>query len=119
MQLFGQTIEGLGRALDLYQSRHRVLTENIANADTPNYKARDLDFSSQLARALEENDTGDMPEIEPGVDRKATIKVDGNSVDLDTEMARMSVNAEKMLALAQIIGRKFAGIRAAITDGRS
>ena len=31
----------------------------------------------------------------------------------------MSVNAEKMLALAQIIGRKFAGLRAAITDGRS
>jgi len=119
MQIFGQHLAGLGKALDLYQQRHRVIAENIANADTPNFKARDLDFRQQLATALDDGDTSEMPEIEPVVDKQATIKVDGNSVDLDTEMTRMSVNAEKMLALAQIIGRKFASLRAVITDGRS
>ena len=120
MQMFGQMVEGLGRALDLYQARHRVLAENIANADTPGYRARDLEFSSALVRAMEgDTDGGETPEIEPSVDQRATVKIDGNSVDLDNEMARMSVNAEKMVALAQIIGRKFATLRSVITDGRS
>jgi len=120
MQMFGQTIQGLGRALDLYQARHRVIAENIANADTPGYRARDLPFSSALEEAMAgETEGGETPEIAPTVDQQAVVKVDGNSVDLDTEMARMSVNAEKMVALAQIIGRKFATLRSVITDGRS
>ena len=35
MQLFGTLTEGLGQALDLYQARHQVLAENIANSETP------------------------------------------------------------------------------------
>jgi flagellar basal-body rod protein FlgB len=120
MQIFGPLIQGLGQALDLYQTRHRVLTENVANAETPGYRARDLDFGSALTRAFESSGDGrDAAEAEPAVDAGASIKIDGNSVDVDTEMARMSQNAEKIVALSQIIGRKFAGLRAVITEGRS
>lgn len=40
------------QALGLRQARHQVLAANIANADTPNYKARDIDFASELKKPL-------------------------------------------------------------------
>src|SRR5689334_9065577 len=111
MRIFGNVIDGLGQALDLYESRHRVLAENVANAETPGYRARDLDFGSALARAFEANgDRGPSDGAEPVVDAHATLKIDGNSVDVDTEMSRMSQNALKILALSQILAKKFAGI---------
>ncbi len=121
MRIFGPVMQGLGYALDLYQARHRVLAENVANAETPGYRARDLDFGSALASAFEAG--GEQPgageAAEPLVDARATVKVDGNSVDLDTEMARLSQNAFKIVALSQIIAKEYAGLRAVITDGRS
>ena len=44
------------------------------------------------------------------------MKIDGNSVDVDVEMAKMSQNAMKIVALSQIIARKYAGLRAVITE---
>ncbi len=128
MQMFGSMMQGLGQALDLYEARHRLLVENVANAETPGYRARDLDFSAALERAFEgEDGSGSSAggsadaavQAQPVIDATATVKLDGNSVDVDTEMARMSQNAEKILALSQIVARKFAGLRSAITDGRS
>ncbi len=120
MRIFGPVIEGLGQALDLYQARHRVLAENVANAETPGYRARDLDFGAALARAFEPGADADGGEpAAPLVDTHATVKVDGNSVDLDTEMARLSQNALEIVALSQIIAKRYAGLRAVITDGRS
>jgi flagellar basal-body rod protein FlgB len=120
MKIFGPVIQGLGQALDLYQTRHRVLTENIANAETPGYRARDLDFGGALARAFDGGtEPGTADDAEPTVDSRATVKIDGNSVDIDTEMARLSQNALKIVALSQIIAKKYASLRAVITDGRS
>ncbi len=120
MRIFGPVIQGLGQALDLYQTRHRVLAENIANAETPGYRARDLDFGSALTRAFDGGaEGGAADEAQPVVDTRAVVKVDGNSVDIDTEMARLSQNALKIVALSQIIAKKYAGLRAVITDGRS
>ncbi len=45
------------QALGLRQQRHKVLASNIANADTPNYKARDFDFASELKKAVEQGRT--------------------------------------------------------------
>jgi flagellar basal-body rod protein FlgB len=120
MRIFGPMIEGIGQALDLYQARHRVLAENVANAETPGYRARDLDFGSALARAFEPTEEPRTAEgAEPTVDAGATLKIDGNSVDLDTEMARLSENAFKIVALSQILARRYANLRAVITEGRS
>jgi len=120
MRIFGPVIQGLGQALDLYQARHRVLTENVANAETPGYRARDLDFGGALARAFDASrQPGAADDAEPAIDAGATVKIDGNSVDLDTEMARLSQNALKIVALSQIIAKKYASLRAVITDGRS
>ena len=50
--LFDPTIEGLARTLTLHQRRHEVLTSNLANVETPGYRARELDFQDALREAF-------------------------------------------------------------------
>ncbi len=127
MKLFGTVTEGLGAALDLYQARHTVLAENIANSETPGYRARDIEFADQLAAALTApQESGQPPEpanmkmpmrIEPSVDRNATIKPDGNSVALDTQVGRLAENAFKIQALTQILSGRYQGLKRVIEGG--
>jgi flagellar basal-body rod protein FlgB len=117
VRIFGPVVQGLGSAIDLLQRRHQVLSENVANAETPGYRARDLDFQSALLHAFEPTAAG-TSEVEATADRSATVKVDGNSVDLDTEMARVSENALKIVALTRLLARKYEGLKAAIDGGR-
>lgn len=128
MKLFAPIVDGLRSALDLYAARHRVLTENIANAETPGYRARDLDFQTALLRAFTppepgtETAGGGRADAESAaqvvVDRDAAIKVDGNSVDLDSQMARLSENAFRMTALSRMLARQYDTLKSAIEGGR-
>jgi flagellar basal-body rod protein FlgB len=129
MKLFGTVTEGLGAALDLYQARHTVLAENIANSETPGYRARDIEFADQLAAALtapqEPGQPSDEPanmkmpmRIEPSIDRTATIKPDGNSVALDTQVGRLAENAFKIQALTQILSGRYQGLKRTIEGGK-
>jgi flagellar basal-body rod protein FlgB len=136
MNLFGTVTEGLGAALDLYQARHTVLAENIANSETPGYRARDIEFADQLAAALTAPQSGSgTPQggsetaegaanmaptlrVEPSLDRDATIKPDGNSVALDTQVGRLSENAFKIQALTQILSSRYQGLKRVIEGGK-
>jgi len=128
MQLFGTLTQGLGAALDLYQARHTVLAENIANSETPGYRARDIEFSDALAAALappDPNAPGDpasvapgAPHVEPTLDRTATIKPDGNSVALDVQVGRLSENAFKIQALTQILSARYQSMKRVIDGGK-
>jgi flagellar basal-body rod protein FlgB len=127
MKLFGTVTEGLGVALDLYQARHKVLTENIANSETPGYRARDIEFADQLAAALTAPQEAGQPSepanmkmptrIEPTIDRNAAIKPDGNSVALDTQVGRLAENAFKIQALTQILAGEYQGLKRVIEGG--
>src|SRR5512139_2778876 len=129
MQLFGTVTEGLGAALDLYQARHQVLAENIANSETPGYRARDVKFADELSAALTppekgEQTTGDPKSgagpihVEPSVDTEAAIKPDGNSVALDVQVGRLSENAFKIQALTQILSGRYASLKRVIEGGK-
>ncbi len=81
-------------------SRHRLLLANIANADTPGYKGRDLAFRAELGRAdlylvkTHPLHLGAEPggtDIRP-ISRKAPPWMDGNNIDLGTEMTKMVEN---------------------------
>ena len=99
------------QALDLRAQRHQVLASNIANADTPNYKARDFDFRTALTSAL-----GGQPaqggaalattaaghlKGSPELSTQSFLQyrnpaqgnVDGNTVDVDAERAAFAENA--------------------------
>jgi flagellar basal-body rod protein FlgB len=131
MQLFGTVTEGLGAALDLYQARHTVLAENIANSETPGYRARDLesaDFADALAEAMapaEPTAPGDSASVaptsrhpEPAIDRQAAVKPDGNSVALDEQAGRLAENAFKIQALTQILSARYQSLKRVIADGK-
>lgn len=129
MNLFGTVTEGLGAALELHQARHTVLAENIANSETPGYRARDIQFADQLAAALTAPQEGSATpggagslraplRIEPSVDRHATIKPDGNSVALDTQVGRLAENAFKIQALTQILSSRYQGLKRVIEGGK-
>ncbi len=117
MDIFGPVLRGLAGALDLHQARHRVITENLANVETPGYRARELEFDDALRRAFDRDPRdGESTVPAPTVDRGAAVKIDGNSVDADIEMARLSENSFRITALSRLLARKYAGLKDAITE---
>ncbi|MBI4404610.1 MAG: flagellar basal body rod protein FlgB [Deltaproteobacteria bacterium] len=122
--IFDKTMDVLSRTLDLCLVRHNVVADNIANAETPGFKARRVDFESELQRATElvgpDGGTGrDLASVKPVIfeDPHAEVGQDLNTVDMDREMAELSKNDLKYSALSQAVGKKFALLKYAITEG--
>lgn len=124
-------------ALDLRARRHEVLASNIANADTPGYKARDFDFKAELSRALSQGPgrAGGLelkttaPEhiaasapAASGVDLKYRVpaqpSLDGNTVDMNMERVEFIQNAIHYQANLQILGNRIKGLKAAMQPPR-
>ena len=123
MQIFGPLIQGLGQALDLYQARHRVLTENVANAETPGYRRLDIshDFATQLRSKLTNGDLPAVAALRPQLmeDPLArTVRPDGNSVEMESELLEMNRNTVEYNYLTEIVSGNLKQLRMAIT-GRS
>jgi flagellar basal-body rod protein FlgB len=114
--LFDPTMRGLADALTLHQRRHEVLASNLANVETPGFRARELDFSAALKDAFEarDGDAGFGPSVVE--DRGAPPRADGNTVDLDLQMAKLTGNGTRYLALARLLGMRIGLLRQAI-DG--
>jgi flagellar basal-body rod protein FlgB len=123
-------------SLNLRQERNNVLTANIANAETPGYRALGYDFESQLQDAAGTNEamglstsdprhmrnsfTDANGDIAPEVFVRPTESVpqDGNTVDMDREMAEMAHNQILYRSAVELINRKIGNIRYAINGGR-
>ena len=107
------------------QHRHAAIASNIANADTPGYRAVDVTFEQALGRALGLAVT--HPAHRAGVRagaREAVVPAggiprrDGNDVDIDREMAKLARNQIEYQFLARVLGARFRKLKEAIT-GRS
>jgi flagellar basal-body rod protein FlgB len=118
--LFDPTFQGLTTALTLHQKRHEVVASNLANVETPGFRARELDFKAALAEAFEEkaDATAATERAEVVEDASAPIRADGNTVDLDLQMAKLSWNGGRYVALAKILGLRVALLRQAIEGSR-
>ncbi|GGX77949.1 flagellar basal body rod protein FlgB [Litchfieldella qijiaojingensis] len=120
-------------ALNLRAERHEVLASNIANADTPNYKARDFDFSKELSRVMENGrgsgaglslTTTSASHIEARasapVSRELLYRVpeqpslDGNTVDMDRERTQFADNAVRYQAALTLINSRIQGLKKAM-----
>jgi flagellar basal-body rod protein FlgB len=116
--LFDAVSAGLARALSLQQRRHEILASNIANVETPGYRARDLEFGDALASAFDAAGTGEAGFVasEPRlVDRPSgSMRPDGNTVDIDMEMARLAYNRSSYTTYAEILARRLGALRRAI-----
>ena len=115
-----QSLEFQGQALTLRAERQRLLASNIANADTPGYVARDLDFAASLKQAVGEatrmqqpiraTAQGHIGTRLPGSEdprmvytTPAQTSLDGNSVDMDRERAAFADNSVKFEATLRFI----------------
>jgi flagellar basal-body rod protein FlgB len=114
-------------ALSLRSQRQELLASNIANADTPNFKARDIDFSNALqgalarypnARAAADGKTladGATPVLYRTVTQGA---VDGNTVDMDTERTQFADNALRYEAGITMLNQQIRNMLTAIQGGQ-
>jgi flagellar basal-body rod protein FlgB len=121
--LFDKTLQTLEKSLDLYLVRHTVIADNIANAETPYYKARKVDFEDTLGKAMEAESAGvserEIASVQPKIyeDPESELGQDLNSVDMDREMAALTKNDLKYSAATTSVNKKFALLKFAISEG--
>jgi len=100
--------------------RHRILAENLANAETPGYEAQEMTFSRALAEARGSNaqTPGSPASIRTAVepDAEARARRDGNTVDLDRQMVKLAQNTIWHNAMVQILASRISMLKAAIRD---
>jgi flagellar basal-body rod protein FlgB len=120
------------RALDLWQRRTEVIANNLANADTPGYLARDVDFRKALSDAggnsgalpLQTTTPDQIGNASQSADALAyrvptQPSMDGNTVDEQTEQAAFAANGVHYQASLSFITAQIHMLRTAITEGQS
>jgi flagellar basal-body rod protein FlgB len=117
------------RALDWCVRRHRVISSNIVNRDTPGYRAQDVDFGKvmeQVGKTVEEvlvrTDPNHLPGLAGGAsnvltEKSAAERPDGNSVNLAEQMGNLVENNYTYHALLKHVNRKFQAIKHAVQGG--
>ena len=102
MTLFDSTSLVLQKAMSGAAMRQSVLSSNLANANTPGYVRRDVDFSGQLRDAMADGIDVSSIEFSPKVDENAVLRADGNGVDVDVEGAALAQNELHYEALVSV-----------------
>ena len=105
IKVFDQTFEALSRTIDLRTQNQTVIASNIANADTPGYQAKELDFEKAMGRALESGSGAEDVSGEVQNQVNNVVREDGNTVDRDAEMVSLAQNQLLYDAAADQIGR--------------
>jgi flagellar basal-body rod protein FlgB len=129
---FDPVIGALNTSLNLRLVNQNVISANVANADTPGYKAKTMEFESALRDALNvgnrlpsaETDSKHITHhatdpVEPEIydDPNGVESLDGNTVDRAAEMAKMAENQILYDASAEMLKRKLGMLKYAITEG--
>jgi len=102
--------------LSLTMQRQTVLASNMANVDTPGYKTKDIDFQSEMARALAAPD-GSTSEASPHAVTGLMERPDGNNVDIDRESVLMAETQLQYQLGTQLLKGNFHTLLAAINGG--
>ena len=135
INLFDKQFTLLEKSLGLRVQRNALIASNVANQDTPGYRAQDLVFEKQLGRALHSDRPGPLKTSDSrhfdGVEREPLEsvqgdqinsfnpdpKMDGNTVNLDKEMAKLAENQLMFQAMTKAVNWKFRMLKSAITEG--
>ena len=113
------TLSLIERALDYSSTRQEALADNIANIDTPGYQRKDASFESVLAAANDSDGAGapligqtnDPRDFPIGPSSAGPMRVDGNNVDMDAEMAKLAQNQIYYQTLTELAGRQFSDLK--------
>jgi flagellar basal-body rod protein FlgB len=109
-------INALSRFLDAAVLRHAVVTNNIANIDTPGYKTKDTDFRSVLQRAGGLMEASTQPEVREV--RGLLERPDGNNVSMEREGLLLANTQLQFQAGVQLLRSEFKRIQLAINEGK-
>ncbi|HEX9023467.1 MAG TPA: flagellar basal body rod protein FlgB [Geobacteraceae bacterium] len=134
--IFNTTVELLGKSIDLRVKNQNLLSSNIANAETPNYVPKSLVFEDELQGALKGGQQGTPAVTNPrhiplkGTrDRLQSVTgrvvetpaktpgKDGNAVELENEMTKLSENQIMYNASVQMLSKTFTDLRTAVKGG--
>jgi len=132
---FGQTVGMLKNAMDGAGTAHGVIANNVANVNTPNFRRSDVSFKEALAATEAtspdpeeltlatasdrhfEADGSQAPEpfsVTTAVDTGTQMRVDGSNVDVDQEMAKLSLNSSYAQTMGQLLQSQYSRLRQAI-----
>ena len=132
--LFDKTTGALGKSLDMRLLRHNITSANVANAETPGYAAKKMDFEESLSRALDLEEFGQIETSSPDhfpVGKGAVNSVRGdiydnpdinhsndkNTVDLEKEMSTLAENTILYRSAIELIKKKLGSMKYAVTEG--
>ncbi|WP_026906113.1 flagellar basal body rod protein FlgB [Paucisalibacillus globulus] len=131
MNLFSGTINTLQKSLNYSSIKNQTIASNISNADTPNYKAKDVEFNDILKSELSSSLTAkrtNARHISFEQEQKfsyqlvqrnnTTFNHNGNNVDIDKEMAELAQNQIYYQSLIDRINGKFNSLQTVIKGGR-
>ena len=135
---FGSTVGMLKNAMDGAATTHSVVANNIANVNTPNFHRSDVSFKEALARteatdgdpnelAMATNDArqiaiGGHEDAQPfagvstTVDDEQQMRVDGSNVDIDQEMAKLSLNSSYGQTMSQMLSNQYSRFHKIMMD---
>ena len=133
--VYDKTTDALSASISLRLLRNDVISSNIANAETPGYKAKKVDFEQALARAIDLHGINNMDSNDPdhvliGSGGVANVKADvydnpdgntsndKNTVNLENEMSQLAENTILYKAALRLINKKMGQLKYAISEGR-
>jgi len=129
-----RSVDVMQQGLSASWTRNAVIRNNIANIETPNFKASDVEFESLLARALDgtgfrgavthkghrEIGSGNLSAVEPRIVRRegTSMRMDGNNVDIEGENVKLAQNSLYFNTLVERMNSELRRLRSAIAEGR-
>ena len=121
-------VNRMQEAMTFHRNRHSVVAGNVANLDTPGYKPLDLERlpagSSLNAHRMSQTHKGHIAaqgvsgNTRSIVDDNGMASADGNSVNLEREMAKIDANRVRYSTTSELVSRRLAMLRYAATDGQ-
>lgn len=123
-----KSTDAMAGGLTFHRRRHAILAGNVANADTPGYRPLELergtltnlDLSLERSSELHKDSLGTLDEGSTETyfdDEGAEAGLDGNTVSVDRELAKVDANRVRYTATSRIISKRMAALRYAATDG--
>ncbi len=138
--MFSKIYDILGESLNVLSDRQNIIASNVANANTPGYKAKELNFEEVMKSlvpspsslpmettsrkdlsyeniyAAEHNGSGFIKSFIKNQKNESVSALDGNTVEIGREMSDMTSNAIRFQAVAGLLSKKFATLTYAITQ---
>jgi len=127
-------VDNLQRGLQASWMRNAVIRNNIANIETPNFKASEVEFETLMARAIENSGfqgtkthprhmdigAGSFENITPRIvqNRNLSMRMDGNNVDIESENVNLARNSIYYNTLLEKMNSEIRRLRMAIAEGR-